>query len=309
MLLDAPVGVATIAVLEERERTGQSSMREALDRADPRAVDRAVAAVKSMTFGDFLAVVLDAAHDVAGPWTPNAPEDLAQAYRSHRTRRPIAEAITARFATQLRAPLDYYRQEWWWHDNVADDFRHPRPVSANYEQVYGNGEFTWAGVWTVTSPPPEIHRRLESAWDFAELASRWSVPIRPDGRVYPIDGPNDWVALVERFPHVAEREHDGWELPGVNSRRYPDEAGLEAASEGRARRSSLTRHVLPEWRAVATHYDGVHLSWAGFLTCEGYIAELPSGGVTMLRYWGSERTHWLTDVLGEPVKLPESVRS
>ena len=65
-------------------------------------------------------------------------------------------------------------------------------------------------------------------------------------------------------------------------------------------RASIERQVLPDWRAVVTDFDGVHLSWAGYLTSEGYIADLAGGGVTMLRYWFSERTLWLNDVFGEP---------
>lgn len=68
-------------------------------------------------------------------------------------------------------------------------------------------------------------------------------------------------------------------------------------------RTGSAVHVLPDWDGVAADFDGVHLSWAGFLTSEGYISDLSDGGVTMLRYWGSERTLWLHDVFGEPQPL------
>lgn len=58
---------------------------------------------------------------------------------------------------------------------------------------------------------------------------------------------------------------------------------------------------------MAKDYDGVNLSWAGFLTSEGYVSDLPDGSVMMLRYWGSERTSWLADAFGTP--LPASVLS
>jgi hypothetical protein len=61
--------------------------------------------------------------------------------------------------------------------------------------------------------------------------------------------------------------------------------------------------VLPDWAAVRGDYDGVHLSWAGFMTTEGRVTELGDGSVTMLRYWGSERTLWLADVFEDPVPL------
>jgi hypothetical protein len=63
------------------------------------------------------------------------------------------------------------------------------------------------------------------------------------------------------------------------------------------------RQLVPDWDAVAADVDGVHLSWAGFVTAEGYVSDLDGGEVTMLRYWFSERTLWLRDVFGEPVPL------
>ncbi|HUV18120.1 MAG TPA: hypothetical protein VMW33_06530 [Ilumatobacteraceae bacterium] len=55
----------------------------------------------------------------------------------------------------------------------------------------------------------------------------------------------------------------------------------------------------------AGQYDGIHLSWAGFVTTEGYVVDLDGGGVTMLRYWFSKRTLWFADVFGEPSSAPD----
>ena len=65
----------------------------------------------------------------------------------------------------------------------------------------------------------------------------------------------------------------------------------------------MRHRLVPDWAAVAADYDGVHVSWAGFLTAEGYVSDLDGGDVTMLRYWFSERTLWLRDVFGEPIPL------
>ena len=51
----------------------------------------------------------------------------------------------------------------------------------------------------------------------------------------------------------------------------------------------------------------MHLSWAGFLTTEGTVIDLGDGDVTMLRFWGAERTMWLRDVFGDPEPNPEPV--
>ena len=56
---------------------------------------------------------------------------------------------------------------------------------------------------------------------------------------------------------------------------------------------------------MSNRYDGIHLSWAGFITGEGRVVDLGDGDVTMLRYWFSERTLWLGDVFGEPLSAPD----
>ncbi len=176
-------------------------------------------------------------------------------------------------------------------------------VFRDFSHVYGNGEFTWDGSWTVTDPLPEIHDDLISAWEmYPGPITRWRLPVRPEARVWIIDHPSDWVRLVESYPMVASGGHAGWELPGVNQR-LADVQDLCAVVGQHAARATASHHVLPDWGAVACDYDGVHLSWAGFLTTEGYISDLVDGGVTMLRYWSSERTLWLGDVFGDPEPL------
>ena len=68
-------------------------------------------------------------------------------------------------------------------------------------------------------------------------------------------------------------------------------------------RTTLSRHVLPDWRGVVSEYDGVHLSWAGFITAEGFVGDLGDRAAMMLRFWASERTLWLRDVFGQPEPL------
>lgn len=87
-----------------------------------------------------------------------------------------------------------------------------------------------------------------------------------------------------------------------------DVSPLMAVPGQRAARTRIRRHLVPNWRSVAERYDGVHLSWAGFITSEGCITDLGTGDVTMLRYWFSERTHWLADVFGEPRRAADPAR-
>lgn len=296
-LLAAPIGVALLDRLELAAR-GAFRPFDALPDSDPVAVAAACDQVRTMPVGSLLAEALDAASFLAGPWSPGAVDSLTLAYQLAGARRPLAEAVWSRFAARLAGPLGRDAQEHWIDE--PDPFRPLEPAFGDYEHGYGNGEFTWAGVWTVTSPPPEIHDPLIAAWEVGRgRISRWRLPVRDDARVWEIEHPGDWVRLVETFPRVATGPHFGWELPGPNQ--HQGELSRLVALPGQhAARVEIGPHVIPDWSAVAERYDGVHLSWAGFLTAEGYVADLADGGVTMLRYWGSERTLWLHDVFGEP---------
>jgi hypothetical protein len=66
----------------------------------------------------------------------------------------------------------------------------------------------------------------------------------------------------------------------------------------------MRNFVEPEWNSVAAEYDGVHLTWLGFLLCEGLAIDLDDGDVAMLRNWCSERTLWLNPVLSATRPLP-----
>jgi|GEM_PF-872522 len=303
-LLAAPVGVALLAGLEAAQRDDLVRVEAPIE-SDPRAVQRAVDALEAMSFGRLVATAVEVGQSFASPWrSGEAPMQLAHAYHGAHDRRPIAEAVAARFGAELHSTTTVGPQEWWLsYDPNNDWFR--RPLFAPLAEVYGNGEFTSRGLWTVTDPPAEAHLDLLGAWEMDDRSiSRWALPVAPGARVWQVHRPADWVGLVTAYPKVATEAHSGWELPGPNQHRAEINTLLDAPGQ-HAARTTIGRHVLPDWRAVATDYDGVHLSWAGFLTTEGFVSDLHGGGVTMLRYWFSERTLWLADVFGEPVPLPE----
>jgi hypothetical protein len=117
----------------------------------------------------------------------------------------------------------------------------------------------------------------------------WPLTPRPAAEVYEIRGPEDWTALVGRYPLdvTKSRWHDWFKVTG--------RAGT---------------WLIPDYAAVAADYDGVHLTVGGYLTTAGRA--LPVDGTagsnaaaTMLAGWDPDLTYWLTDVLdpvpGDPV--------
>ena len=297
-LLAAPVGVGLLAALEGTARgdVWATEMPRGTDRA---AVEAAAASVAGMSWGGLLCAAVETGLFQVGPWMSEAPANLAEAYRHAGERRPIAEASSIGSAG-APGPLDVGVQQWW-HSGSPEHEWFVRPRFRRFDDVYGAGQFTFGGLWTVSDPPPEVHRALISSWELEpDPVSRWWLPIERDVRVWEIHSPDDWVRLVATYP-APGRAYDGWELPGLNQHRRDVDVLL--AVDGQHGVRIVGRQLVPDWAAVAADFDGVHLSWAGFLTAEGYVSDLDGDDVSMLRYWFSERTLWLCDVFGEPIPL------
>lgn len=300
-VMASPLGVSWLAVLEAGG-CGDEGWSATSPVADPEAVSAAVDLIGEASFGRLVESAVFAAVFESGPWMGDAPAKIAAAYEQAERRAAIAEAINERFGDLLHAPIGRSSQQWFtdghpWLESLA-------PLFGRFDDVYGAGEFPIAGLWTATDPPPEALVEMVGSWEYETgPITLWWLPARPDARVFEIHRPADWARLVTAHPRTAE-PHPGWELPGINQH-VTDIAPLLESNEHRAARASVRHHVVPDWQSVAGQHDGVHLSWAGFITSEGYIVDLGDEGVTMLRYWYSERTLWLADAFGEPRPAPD----
>lgn len=299
-ILESPVGVALLARLETRARFPEG-YGLVLD-SSPDAVRAAADGVAQMSFGELVDLAVLAGEIDVGPWISDAPATVAAAYRHAELRAPIAIALCDRFGDELQAEMDRTVQQWWGTEKVPVE--RLAPLFGDFEDVYGAGQFSWAGLWTVSDPPDAAHAQLIDAWElYPGPVSRWRLPVPAQARVFEVHRPADWARLVTEHPREAASHSEHWELPSVNQKQA-DLTSLLSVPGQRAARTTMRRHLVPDWRSVADRYDGVHLSWAGFISSEGCISDLEGGDVTMLRYWFSERTHWLSDVFGEPEPGP-----
>jgi hypothetical protein len=115
-----------------------------------------------------------------------------------------------------------------------------------------------------------------SRWWSAPLGEQlpWTVAAAP--RVYEIDSPSAWTALVAQYPlDVTHSNRDGWRQV----------TGLEGP------------WLIPDYQAVAQDWDGVHLTVAGYLATATRALPLPQHGHTLLGGWDPDATWWLTDAL------------
>jgi hypothetical protein len=80
-----------------------------------------------------------------------------------------------------------------------------------------------------------------------------------------------WAELVSTYPlaMAAARRHDWYRTTG-----------------------QIHDWFIPDWSAVAVHYDAVHLTMWGYLTTSG-LALPVDGGATLLAAWDPGATYWL----------------
>jgi hypothetical protein len=117
--------------------------------------------------------VLEAA-DRVGPWTTGSAYAAIEAYSRARARPGLVIAVDDRLAAERVVPVDAGSQEWWTAN--PDDTEAPwGRAFTDFDRVYAEGAFIWAGVWTVTDPPPEIHDQLIDAWELG----RWRFVFDP----------------------------------------------------------------------------------------------------------------------------------
>jgi len=109
-------------------------------------------------------------------------------------------------------------------------------------------------------------------WTDAEVTP---IAVSSRAAVLEIEGPEDWVRLVERFPLevTRSRRHDWWRATGVDSRWF-----------------------IPDWLAASAVVDGVHLTVAGYLATAGRALPV-DGGHSVLANFNPDETYWLADVV------------
>lgn len=159
-VLASPLGVSWLAVLEAGPTEGEGwSMSSPT--SDGAAVAAAVDLIAEMSFGTLMDAAVYAAVIESGPWIGDVPTKIAAAYRHAEQRAPIAAAVAERFANELGAPPDPTAQQWWTDGNPGIET--VGPPFRRFEDVYGAGEFTWAGLQTATAQhtaaPRPAHRR------------------------------------------------------------------------------------------------------------------------------------------------------
>lgn len=103
----------------------------------------------------------------------------------------------------------------------------------------------------------------------------------PTATIYEVTGPEDWAALVERYPMDSTGTHDGeWRYWGGVSEPW----------------------LLPDWNKIADDYAGIHVTIGGYLASSGKAMRV-GDSYTMLAGWVPDGTLWLRDISTQNVEL------
>jgi hypothetical protein len=145
-------------------------------------------------------------------------------------------------------------------------------------------------VCTTTALPGLGALRIVAVEDWPGWSEVLCWPVTPHrpARIYEITGPDDWAALVTRYPLevTKSRRHDWWKVTGwAGTWLMPDYAAAAADY-------------------AAADYEAIHLSVGGYLTTAGR-ALVVNDARCLLAGWDPDATYWLADVLtsgGSPVR-------
>ncbi len=192
-----------------------------------------------------------------------------------------ARAVLEVWRDQATGPGTRHRGQWvggpWWstphRSMLAKDLerygQHPPVVAATTRSRPGLGA---------------VGLLLEEDTHEAPMALCW--PVRPSGsvRVFEIDGADKWMELVSTY---------GIDVTGKRIAHWSIATGLDR------------RWVIPDWSAVASDYDAVHLTVNGYLTTSGRALSMGTESATFVAGWSPDVSFWLSDAL-EVVGPPQS---
>jgi hypothetical protein len=267
-LLRSPLGTLVVDTLAKRHQRGGS--------ADPLGSRLRALSGDALTDEDDAAalyhLVLACVVDLS-PHTLDHEERVRRlAVRARSLRDTALELLDRPAAENWFSDVHRAQQVWVSPAHVlqAPDESHFR---ADLSQFGGGTPKPRSALWTTTAlggPSSGWVTYLRIGEDGRPPPYRqWRLEVLPSARVYEVHSPEAWRSLCLEYPGDVH-------------------SGL----------------LLPDWHAVAHHWEGVHLSVGGLLTAQRVTAS-GSGRRTRLDGWDSESTVWLRWAFAGAERLPD----
>ena len=199
-----------------------------------------------------------AGHDVETEWIAHEPEP-------EEAPSPLDPAERARAAL-----IDWENETRYWEQRARSEL---------HELPEGHSNHWWSkppwGLVRTTSEiprfgPAQLHLKEDSHG--SEIAEVRAVRVADGARVFRIDRAEHWAELC---------------------RRYPVDVTLQKQWDWRETTGRRGAWVMPNWRAVATDWDAVHLSVAGYVRSAGTAIACDERTASVIAGWDPDTTYWL----------------
>lgn len=259
------------------------------------SVARALAAVSLPSVGeDDVVVALESTADSALWWQqPDARDALLSRPELLPALRRIADWVTE--SPVVRRLVDPQGRAWTVEFDEGEQPRRPsaREALADWarelrDAVAEGKPGAASGAWWTTPPWP-LAQHTRAPYPSAGPLALWAVedsfghdravvsaaPADAVARICTVDGPDDWAALCRRWPLDVTRttRRNDW---AVATGRQGD-------------------WVLPDWSAVATEYDVVHLTVSGWFRTSGLAVPVDGSRASVVAGWTPDSAYRLTE--------------
>ncbi|MGC0363836.1 hypothetical protein ABH922_001820 [Rhodococcus sp. 27YEA15] len=181
---------------------------------------------------------------------------------------------------EVTEPTAVQQLQLWRTETLTEEVRaareRPTDPAANFSGYWWSIPPTRSSTRTLFDGTPAGLWFVEDGMDpESVVTTKTSVP--GSAHVYEIDSAHAWAELCRRFPLevTAQKRHDWYRTTG--------RAG---------------RWVLPDWSQTAEHYDGVHLTVAGYLAAAGTAIDVDDETASVIAGWAPGETYWFTDAVG-----------
>jgi len=153
-IANSPVGAVVLALLELGEREDAVSYFDWDGNCDPAAVESAICRASKLGYEYLLADILQVI-SITSPFNPDSGDEVTMMCSHASERLQIAEHLVNRFADRLTLNCQVSQQEVWLHSTHFDKYNQSEYFE-EYQHIYDQGQFTWAGMRSITSTYPEI---------------------------------------------------------------------------------------------------------------------------------------------------------
>lgn len=199
------------------------------------------------------------------PWSPEFERAMAAALSCGSHLAALASEVAAHPESRWWTdPIDRTRQVFVIED-TSDRTSSPK-VWPEWED-YAERPTRWRITSTLRGSYSCVDTVIASGvgdWSETSAYRRLESDVDESARVREIRSPADWHALCVSYPRI--------------NRQTDSPAGVGT--------------LVPDWRRVATQWDGVHLTFMALLTVP-WVRHTSAAGTTMLWSWNAEGTVWL----------------